>query len=102
PNPDEPVRQPTADRRSGQRTVENADQRDPNLYRRKETAGILLQLKRLFGAAYLLAGQYAQTAGPRRNHRQFRHGEQPVEQGQYGDEYDFKQQGAPPASAQTI
>ncbi|MGX1065874.1 hypothetical protein AB7M39_005239 [Bradyrhizobium diazoefficiens] len=86
---DQPLRQPLPERRAGERTREHADQRDADLHRREEFAGIGRQRQRAVGAAHALGGEQREAGRTGRDHGQLGHGEQAVDDDQDDDDDEF-------------
>ncbi|MHC2563818.1 hypothetical protein ACVIVD_005812 [Bradyrhizobium liaoningense] len=89
---EQPLRQPLSERCARECAGEHTDQRDADLHRRQELAGIGGQRQRPLGAAHALGRQQRQPRRTRRDHGQFGHGEQAVDDDQDDDDDEFERE----------
>jgi hypothetical protein len=76
----QPLVQRASDRRLTVGAGQDADQGDADLHGRKETGGMFGEAKGDLGAAIPSVGLALQSGPPRGDHREFGHGEDPVQQ----------------------
>ena len=82
--------EPHAERGAAEGARQDADQRDADLHRGQEAAGIVGQRQRLRGAAVALLGHVLQPDAAGRHHRHFGQREEAVQQDQTDDDREFE------------